>query len=157
MLLGLSATLLAGGVARFLQPLPGPGQPPPECQRLLPDTKVRHLPSTGWRAIPVVLLTEKMSQLSREPNPWLDILIKQNRFLCWTHSDCSHLPPVLETNSLDPWIKFDLVLSSPKLPGSRLLWYQRQSFLLCMHLVVLFSFLKILIFLLAGSFKSSAQ
>ena len=37
--------------------------------RLLPDTKVRHLPSTGWRAIPVVLLTEKMSQLSREPNP----------------------------------------------------------------------------------------
>ena len=69
MLLGLSASLLAGGVARFLQPLPGPGQPPPEYQRLLPDTKVRHLPSTGWRAIPVVLLTEKMSQLSREPNP----------------------------------------------------------------------------------------
>ena len=68
-LLGLSASLLAGGVARFLQPLPGPGQPPPEYQRLLPDTKVRHLPSTGWRAIPVVLLTEKMSQLSREPNP----------------------------------------------------------------------------------------
>ena len=60
-LLVLSASLLAGGVARFLQPLPGPGQPPPKYQKLLPDTKVRHLPSTGWRAIPVVLLTEKMS------------------------------------------------------------------------------------------------
>ena len=65
MLLGLSASLLAGGVARFLQPLPGPGQPPPEYQRLLPDTKVRHLPSTGWRAIPVVLLTEKIVKTQR--------------------------------------------------------------------------------------------
>ena len=65
MMLGLSASLLAGSVARFLQPHPGPRATiKPKYHN---DTLMLYIPYlTGWRAIPV-RLTEKRTQLSREP------------------------------------------------------------------------------------------
>ena len=54
-MLGLSATLLAGGTARFPQLLPGPGQQLTRKPELLnPDIPAPHLPLAGWRASPAL-------------------------------------------------------------------------------------------------------
>ena len=45
------------------------------------DTLGRHIPLTGWRAIPVFFLTENVAQLSREPNPRLEKMIKSKYYV----------------------------------------------------------------------------
>ena len=68
-LLGLSASLLAGRVAKFLQPLPGPGQQLTKISK----HKLQYLSAAHPFKLDGVQfqfdLTEKGAQLSREPNP----------------------------------------------------------------------------------------
>ena len=68
-LLGLSASLLAGGVAKFLQPLPGPGQQLTKISK----HELQYLSAVHPFKLDGVQfqfdLTEKGAQLSREPNP----------------------------------------------------------------------------------------
>ena len=45
------------------------------------DTLGRHIPLTGWRAIPVFFLTENVAQLSRERNPRLEKMIKSKYYV----------------------------------------------------------------------------
>ena len=70
-MLGLSASLLAGGVAKFLQPLPGPGQQLTKISK----HELQYLSAVHPFKLDGVQfqfdLTEKGAQLSREPNPLL--------------------------------------------------------------------------------------
>ena len=67
--LGLTASLLAGGTARFPQLLPGPGQ---SDKKQRPDSSYCfrcHIPITGWRASSSFLVQINCTVQCRGPSP----------------------------------------------------------------------------------------
>jgi hypothetical protein len=88
MWLGLSASLLAGGTARFPQLLPGPGHNQPSNTRTLKALygiqKRVNIPFTGWRANPVL-------GAMQEPIPDLSFIIGTHKELKFNGHNIIHV------------------------------------------------------------------